>query len=210
MTRGQLKIFRCGIAGVEAVESKTRHIFPRHTHDQFGVGVIHRGAQRSLSGRGMVEAGSGDTITVNPGEVHDGAPFGDAGRSWRMLDLDRSLIAQATCDMSEGKARACELSRPVIRDAGLSAGSGANDVILVGELTLVVRGIVNRRPPSWLAIGESLTVHVDGQHLHASLKRPAALRALNCVRVVAWVGHGSLVAFVNSGVPFVRPGEASE
>src|SRR6266567_7022995 len=112
MTRGQLKIFRCGIAGVEAVESKTRHIFPRHTHDQFGVGVIHRGAQRSLSGRGMVEAGSGDTITVNPGEVHDGAPIGDAGRAWRMLYFNLALSAEATRDISEGKTRIYEFCRP--------------------------------------------------------------------------------------------------
>jgi quercetin dioxygenase-like cupin family protein len=58
-----------------AVEFAARHIFPRHTHEQFGIGVIRRGASRSRSGRGMVEAGSGDIITVNPGEVHKGAPI---------------------------------------------------------------------------------------------------------------------------------------
>ena len=120
MTRGQFKIFRCGIAGVEAVESDTRHIFPRHTHEQFGIGVIYRGAQKSHSGRGMVEAGSGDTITVNPGEVHDGAPIGDAGRAWKMLYFNPSLIAEAARDISEGKTRIYEFSRPVIRDAGVS------------------------------------------------------------------------------------------
>ncbi|WP_375781517.1 AraC family ligand binding domain-containing protein [Roseococcus suduntuyensis] len=31
----------------------------------------------SSSGRGPVEAGPGDVITVNPGEVHDGAPIGE-------------------------------------------------------------------------------------------------------------------------------------
>ena len=68
----------------------------------------------------MVEAGSGDTITVNPGEVHDGAPIGDAGRSWRMLYFDPSLIAKATRDISEGKTRIYEFSHPVLRDAGVS------------------------------------------------------------------------------------------
>ena len=120
MIRGQFEIFRCGIAGVEAVESDTRHIFPRHTHEQFGIGVIYRGAQKSHSGRGMVEAGSGDTITVNPGEVHDGAPIGDAGRAWRMLYFNPSLIAEAAHDISEGKTRIYEFSCPVIRDAGVS------------------------------------------------------------------------------------------
>ncbi len=120
MTKADFKIFRCGIAGLDAVESDTRHVFPRHTHEQFGIGVIYRGAQKSHSGRGMVEAGSGDTITVNPGEVHDGAPIGDAGRAWRMLYFNPALIAEATRDISEGKTRIYEFCRPVISDAGVS------------------------------------------------------------------------------------------
>lgn len=113
-------MLRCGMAGVEAVEASTRHTFSRHTHEQFGIGVIHRGAQKSQSGRGMVEAGPGDTITVNPGEVHDGAPIGDGGRAWKILYFDPALIAEAACDISEGKTRVYEFSRPVIRDAGIA------------------------------------------------------------------------------------------
>ena len=120
MQKRQFRILRCIAPGIEAVEAETRHVFPRHTHEQFGIGVIHHGAQKSLSGRGMVEAGAGDVITVNPGEVHDGAPIGDAGRSWRMLYLDPALIAAASLDISEGKTDAFEFSLPVIRDAGVS------------------------------------------------------------------------------------------
>ena len=110
-------MLRCGITGVQAVEAETRHAFSRHTHEQFGIGVIYRGAHRSLSGRGIVEVGAGDAITVNPGEVHDGAPIGDAGRSWRMLYFDPPLIADAVCDISGGRTRDYEFSRPVIGDA---------------------------------------------------------------------------------------------
>jgi len=81
MKTGQFRIKRCAIGGVEAVEADTAHSFGRHMHDQFGIGVIIRGAQKSASGRGPVEAGPGDVITVNPREVHDGHPIGDAGRS---------------------------------------------------------------------------------------------------------------------------------
>jgi AraC-like DNA-binding protein len=111
---------RCNIAGVEAVEADTRHIFSRHTHDQFGIGVIDRGAHKSHSGRGMVEAGAGDAITVNPGEVHDGAPIGDAGRSWKILYFDPPLIADAVHDIRGGRAEPCEFSSPVIRDADVT------------------------------------------------------------------------------------------
>jgi AraC-like DNA-binding protein len=118
-------MLRCGMAGVEAVVASTRHVFPRHTHDQFGLGVIHQGAHRSLSGRGMVEAGTGDVITVNPGEVHDGAPIGDHGRSWRILYFDPAIIAAVIDDMSEGKTRAFEFSHPVISGGSLVSRFGA-------------------------------------------------------------------------------------
>jgi AraC-like DNA-binding protein len=123
--KGQFRMLRCGMAGVEAVIAETRHVFPRHTHDQFGIGVIHQGAHRSLSGRGIVEAGAGDAITVNPGEVHDGAPIGDHGRSWRILYFDPAVIAAAVADMSEGKTKAFEFFNPVISDAPLVARFGA-------------------------------------------------------------------------------------
>ncbi|WP_171524191.1 AraC family ligand binding domain-containing protein, partial [Acinetobacter baumannii] len=71
MAHHQFKMLPSRMAGVEAIAAETRPSFTRHTHEQFGIGVIDRGAQVSASGRGPVEAGAGDTITVNPGEVHD-------------------------------------------------------------------------------------------------------------------------------------------
>jgi AraC-like DNA-binding protein len=116
MARRDFRMRPSGFAGVDAVEATTRHTFPRHTHDQFGIGVIHQGAQKSASGRGPVEAGSGDAITVNPGEVHDGIPIGDHGRSWRMLYFDPEVIAGAVADMSEGGTKTFEFHDPVIGD----------------------------------------------------------------------------------------------
>jgi AraC-like DNA-binding protein len=116
MKTGQFRMRQCAIEGVEAVEADTAHSFGRHTHDQFGIGVIIRGAQKSASGRGPVEAGPGDLITVNPGEVHDGHPIGAEGRSWRMLYFDPSVIAQAVSDIGEGRPEDFEFSQPVMSD----------------------------------------------------------------------------------------------
>lgn len=52
--------------------------------------------------RSAVEAGLGDVISVNPGEVHDGAPIGDAPRTWRMLYLEPTVVAQNTEDHVKG------------------------------------------------------------------------------------------------------------
>lgn len=42
------------MVGVVAVTADTPRAFMRHSHDQFGLGIILRGAQTSLSGRGTV------------------------------------------------------------------------------------------------------------------------------------------------------------
>lgn len=111
---------RCAMRGVEAVAADSGHAFPRHTHGQFGIGIVDRGAQRSFSGRGTVEAGAGDVITVNPFEVHDGTPIGDAGRAWRMLYLDPGVVAELATDLHPGHCGDAEFDRPVIHDTDLA------------------------------------------------------------------------------------------
>ncbi|MDX8457585.1 AraC family transcriptional regulator [Mesorhizobium humile] len=121
MTKGRFKIARCGMEGVDAVSADTSHAFGRHTHDQFGIGVILRGAQKSMSGRGVVEAEAGDVITVNPGEVHDGSPLGEGGRAWRMLYFDPAALAGPIRTVTEGSTGSAELSHPAMRDPASAA-----------------------------------------------------------------------------------------
>jgi AraC-like DNA-binding protein len=111
------RVLPSSLPGTVAVEAQTNHVFARHMHEQFGVGVIVAGAQKSLSGRGMVEAEAGDIITVNPGEVHDGAPVGDDGRAWRMLYFDSHLVLGLASEIGEGKDEGDEFSHPVVRDS---------------------------------------------------------------------------------------------
>jgi AraC-like DNA-binding protein len=107
------------VAGVEAVYANSDISFGRHTHDQFGIGLMDSGGQKSLSGRGYVEANAGDVITVNPGEVHDGAPL-DGPRAWRMLYFDTELINRCFSDISDGKFASGEFALPVSTNAGIA------------------------------------------------------------------------------------------
>lgn len=113
MGQGQFLMPKTAMPGVAAVVADSDRSFPRHMHDQFGIGLMERGAQKSLSGRGMVEAGAGHVITVNPGEVHDGIPLGDLGRAWRMLYLDVDLVRDAIADIGETDRRCFEFAYPV-------------------------------------------------------------------------------------------------
>lgn len=117
-TRGFQRL-RSGMTGVDVVAADSAHTFGRHTHDEFGIGLIERGAQKSASGRGTVEAGAGDLITVNPGEVHDGKPVDASGRRWRMLYVQPARLLDAAGDVAPGAP--FEFTTPVIRDPLLAA-----------------------------------------------------------------------------------------
>jgi AraC-like DNA-binding protein len=102
-------------AGVHGTRIASACHFGRHWHGSYGLGLVERGAQRSASGRGPVEAFAGDLITSNPGEVHDGQPLGGTSRQWRMLYLPPALVRA----QREGSSAAPELVQPVIHDPAL-------------------------------------------------------------------------------------------
>jgi AraC-like DNA-binding protein len=96
--------------------ASTTRRFPRHTHDQFGIGVVDRGAHSSWSDRGQVEATPGDLICVNPGEVHDGRPLRERSRSWRLLYLEPRALTEVLEDVTEGSSQSFMFVAPVFVD----------------------------------------------------------------------------------------------
>ena len=107
------KQYRSVVSGITPMMFTSNHHFPRHTHDQFGVGVIASGGQRSWSGIGTVRALAGDVIMVNPGEMHDGAPLEGTVREWRIIYLDPAVVAREAEEEFAGPA---EMVRPVAQD----------------------------------------------------------------------------------------------
>ena len=105
--------FCTALVGVEAVGLKSDRQFPRHSHDQFGIGIINSGGHRSWSGTGWVEAISGDIIMVNPGEMHDGIPLSGKPRSWKMLFLEPELTCEILADEPSNRSHTL---RPTARD----------------------------------------------------------------------------------------------
>lgn len=155
MKHDAFRVRRCAMPGVHAIEACSTHSFPRHTHDQFGIGLIRAGAQRSMSGRGMVEAGPGMVITVNPGEVHDGLPLGEGGRSWNMLYFDPGALQDIVRGLGHGDGQ-FEFHHPVFDTRGLSrrftclyhAMAGAPEDVLAAEETafMLLSWVVPSRP----------------------------------------------------------------
>jgi AraC-like DNA-binding protein len=104
---------KVAVPGIEAMTLVSNHHFPRHSHEQFSIGVIAFGAQRSWSGVGSVSAAAGDVIMANPGEIHDGAPVDGSARGWRMIYLDPAIVAR---DVREEFVGSVEIVSPVARD----------------------------------------------------------------------------------------------
>jgi AraC-like DNA-binding protein len=109
------------VRDVDAMTAATARSFGRHTHDQYGIGVIDRGGHVSLSDAGQVQAVPGDLILVNPGEVHDGRPLDAAGRTWRMLYFEPQWIDAMQADITQGGDAGFALHAPVITEPLLRA-----------------------------------------------------------------------------------------
>jgi AraC-like DNA-binding protein len=108
---------RSAVPGIEAMTLFSNHAFPRHSHDQLGIGIMTSGAQRSWSVIGQVESEAGDVIMVNPGEMHDGIPVDGSARGWRILYLDPDMVAREVVDeATDGEF----IVRPVARDTQLA------------------------------------------------------------------------------------------
>lgn len=100
------------LPGLRMLDLRSDRRFPRHAHDQYGVGVMLDGGHRSWSGRGPIEVGPDCVITVNPNELHDGIPIHGASRRWSMIFIDPRVVAEVAGAEVAGR----EFPSPAIAD----------------------------------------------------------------------------------------------
>jgi AraC-like DNA-binding protein len=106
------KCYQTKLLGVEVIDIISDRQFPRHAHDNYGIGLVLDGGHASWSGRGEVEAGPGHVITVNPNEIHCGRPVGTRARQWRMMFVDPAVLV----DRDSTELRGRELTMPASDD----------------------------------------------------------------------------------------------
>jgi len=182
--------------GITAMELMSNHCFPRHAHDEYGIGVILSGAQRSWSGVGLVESLPGDVISVNPGELHDGHPVDRAVRRWRIIYFDpRTLARRLVADAR----REIEFVSPNLREPGLghwvnllfdrlthdADGLGVEEIVtyLVGRLVSPSRPEFERRTYS-APVRQAQKRIDDDPSSRVSLAELAALSGVSRYQIV--------------------------
>ena len=117
--RDSIRYHRLPMTGLDAMTAATARSFPRHSHDQYGIGIVDAGGHASWSGSGQVEAGPGHFISVESGEVHDGRAVGHRGRSWRILYFDPALMHEICTDVLEQLSATWMFAAPVFADGRL-------------------------------------------------------------------------------------------
>ncbi|RUP23874.1 MAG: AraC family transcriptional regulator [Curvibacter sp.] len=158
------------------VFADTDHCFGKHTHDQFGIGLIVRGAQKSSSQNGLVEAMAGDIITVNPEEVHDGSPLGEGGRAWRMVYLNAEVMQGRVSQLNEAGIQArMEFLHPQVRDPALAQCFERH-----------VKAAMDSSPGWTLPFDESLLLLLKDL-LRPAVCPPLRLHQTGIARVKSWV-----------------------
>lgn len=129
------------LPGIDRIAARLpRHVFDRHSHDRFGLGVMLAGGHDSLYGSRRRVVAAGQVMVVNAGEMHDGFPLGDQGRSYVLGYFEPEVLAAGIADAVGDPGRDGEIelapsieadvrAAPAVRRAleGLSPGTDPLD-----------------------------------------------------------------------------------
>ncbi|MCK7614972.1 helix-turn-helix transcriptional regulator [Roseibium sediminicola] len=179
------------LPGVISVEARSRRTYSRHTHDEFGIGVLLEGAHESVSGRGQVRAETGQVISVNPGEVHDGHPVDGEARRWRMLFFRPEALASAFAGL--GASPGSEFAYPVLASpsaacafldlhtsvSGYSASAFVVESLLIEMLSHLVETDIGTQIPSPSSVAPAQKLLDAEPEVEASLDDLATLCGLS-------------------------------
>jgi AraC-like DNA-binding protein len=123
--RGEPNVFwrsrRLSGVGFFKASFTAAHVFSRHTHDEYAIGVVERGAP-TFTCRGAARlAPTGSFMLINPDEPHEGRSAND--RSYRMMYVDPNALSRLLDHDSAGlRSTHLPLFRsPVVEDPSLAA-----------------------------------------------------------------------------------------
>jgi AraC-like DNA-binding protein len=111
----------CGNDGVELLEASfEQHVYERHIHDTYAIGVTERGVQRFWCRGATHNSLPGNVIVIPPGEVHDGESGTEGGYSYRMFYVSIGRLAALASEAFDRPAsglllrQSCVLCEPTL------------------------------------------------------------------------------------------------
>jgi AraC-like DNA-binding protein len=177
-----------GRDGIELLQARfERHVYDRHMHDAYAIGVTLRGVQRFWCRGQHHDSTPGEVIVIRPGEVHDGRSGSAGGYAYRMFYV-RPDVVEALFDDTTAPFTDLTASGPLVADRSLFDLLNAGWVALAASPSslaadeLLLRGLGALAKPACEPAGEpgvnepALTRVVD--YLHESVHRPVTMTEL--------------------------------
>lgn len=116
-----------------------RHVYHRHSHDTYSLGVTDTGAQ-SFTCRGAARtSAAGMVMAFNPDDPHDGQATDGEGFTYRMIHIGPELVSRVLADAAGRPAGLPLFAEPVLGDAVLAARLRDLHRALLGDATTLRR-----------------------------------------------------------------------
>jgi AraC-like DNA-binding protein len=184
---GEWARYRTGSDGIELLEAAfERHVYDRHTHHTYAIGVTLRGIQRFWCAGVTHDSHAGDVITINPGEAHDGRSGMAGGYAYQMMYVSADTLRQAMEEALERPFAGVDFRAPLVHDRALAVAlkqtwramagaprSLAADDLLQRSLVLLAKHLGGEhRPPA--AGRNAAAIRRVRDYMHEHLERPVS------------------------------------
>jgi AraC-like DNA-binding protein len=116
-----------------------RHVYHRHSHDTYSLGVTDVGAQ-SFTCRGAAHtSAAGMVMAFNPDDPHDGQATDGNGFTYRMIHIGPKLVSRVLADAAGRPVGLPLFAEPVLTDPVLAARLRDLHRALLGGATMLRR-----------------------------------------------------------------------
>lgn len=110
------------LGGLELLRARfAQFSFPAHTHEEFMIAVTEAGTALPWYRGGTHIHGPGDTIVLNPGEVHGGGPARSSIWQYRSLYPSADLMQRAVRELSGTDRHLPQFAEKVVHDPLVAA-----------------------------------------------------------------------------------------
>jgi len=107
--------------GIDLLEAAfERHVYERHIHETYAIGVTLRGVQRFWCRGATHSSTPGQVIAIAPGEAHDGSSGAADGYQYRMFYVPLPILRDIVQDALERPATDVYADMPMVSDPALS------------------------------------------------------------------------------------------
>jgi AraC-like DNA-binding protein len=98
-----------------------RHVYHRHSHDTYSLGVTDVGAQSFTCRGAAYTSAAGMVMAFNPDDPHDGQATDGNGFTYRMIHIGPALVSRVLADTAGRPVGLPLFAEPVLSDLVLAA-----------------------------------------------------------------------------------------